>query len=178
MGKFSFPKRGHPMRKRGKAQAALEFLTTYGWAFLIILIMIGALAYFGILNPDRILPERCNFPATIGCIDYLIDSGAADSLTLRLKNSVGEVIDVTSLTARSEGATSVTCVAADLTPLVGWSTGGVTDIELGTCFFTAAGFRPGNKEKLIVELTYNTVRSGPSFPHDVEGEVYASVQEI
>ena len=29
-----------------------EFLTTYGWAFLIILIMIGALAYFGILSPS------------------------------------------------------------------------------------------------------------------------------
>ena len=36
-----------------KAQAALEFLTTYGWAFIVILIMIGALAYFGVLNPSR-----------------------------------------------------------------------------------------------------------------------------
>ncbi|MBI2659218.1 hypothetical protein HYX05_03935 [Candidatus Woesearchaeota archaeon] len=46
-----------------KSQAALEFLTTYGWAFLVILIMIGTLAYFGILNPSKILPNRCNFGA-------------------------------------------------------------------------------------------------------------------
>jgi len=38
------------MNKKG--QAALEFLTTYGWAFLVILIMIGALSYFGVLNPS------------------------------------------------------------------------------------------------------------------------------
>ena len=31
-----------------KSQAALEFLTTYAWAFLVIIIMIGALAYFGV----------------------------------------------------------------------------------------------------------------------------------
>ena len=43
-----------------KSQAALEFLTTYGWAFLVILIMIGTLAYFGILSPGKILPNRCN----------------------------------------------------------------------------------------------------------------------
>ena len=29
--------------------------------------MIGSLAYFGILRPSRILPERCNFGAEIGC---------------------------------------------------------------------------------------------------------------
>ena len=50
------------MKRNGKkSQAALEFLTTYGWAFLIILIMIGALSYFGILSPSKLLPNRCNF---------------------------------------------------------------------------------------------------------------------
>jgi len=33
-----------------KGQAAIEFLVTYGWAILIVLIAIGALAYFGVLN--------------------------------------------------------------------------------------------------------------------------------
>lgn len=36
-----------------KGQAALEFLTTYGWAFLVILVMIGALTYFGVLAPAK-----------------------------------------------------------------------------------------------------------------------------
>ena len=34
-----------------KGQAAMEFLMTYGWAILVVLVVIGALAYFGILSP-------------------------------------------------------------------------------------------------------------------------------
>ncbi len=44
-----------------KGQAALEFLMTYGWAFLVILVMIGTLAYFGVLNVSALLPDRCQF---------------------------------------------------------------------------------------------------------------------
>lgn len=40
-----------------KGQAAMEFLMTYGWAILVVLIAIGALAYFGVLSPERFKPE-------------------------------------------------------------------------------------------------------------------------
>jgi hypothetical protein len=36
----------------------MEFLMTYGWALLVILLVIAALAYFGMLNPDRFLPDK------------------------------------------------------------------------------------------------------------------------
>ena len=82
--------------KNKKSQAALEFLTTYAWAFLVIIIMVAALAYFGILNPSKLLPNRCNFPAEIGCEDFSMDAedGAADTFNLRLTNNVGEPITV------------------------------------------------------------------------------------
>jgi len=32
-------------------EAILEFLTTYGWAIIVLAVMIGALAYFGALKP-------------------------------------------------------------------------------------------------------------------------------
>ncbi|MAH51939.1 hypothetical protein CMI37_39340 [Candidatus Pacearchaeota archaeon] len=44
--------------KNRKSQAALEFIMTYGWAFLVVFVAIGALAYFGVLSPDRFLPEE------------------------------------------------------------------------------------------------------------------------
>lgn len=49
-----------------RAQAALEFLMTYGWAILVVLAAIGALAYFGVLSPSNFVPERCvtSNPAT------------------------------------------------------------------------------------------------------------------
>ena len=48
--------------KRG--QVALEFIMTYGWAILVVLVAIGALAYFGVLNPGKYLPEKCFFGVT------------------------------------------------------------------------------------------------------------------
>ena len=51
-----------------KAQAALEFLMTYGWAILVVLAAIGALAYFGVLNPSNLLPDKCTASPGTGCI--------------------------------------------------------------------------------------------------------------
>jgi hypothetical protein len=55
------------MNKR--AQAALEFLMTYGWAILVVLAAIGALAYFGVLNPSNFLPNKCVASPGISCVD-------------------------------------------------------------------------------------------------------------
>src|SRR3989339_453464 len=60
-----------------KSQAALEFLMTYGWAILVVLVAIGALAYFGVLSPDKFLPAKCQLPAGIACTDFKIDNGGA-----------------------------------------------------------------------------------------------------
>ena len=38
---------------RGKGQAALEFLMTYGWAILIVIVAIGALYATGMLKPCK-----------------------------------------------------------------------------------------------------------------------------
>jgi len=42
-----------------KSQAALEFLMTYGWAILVVLVAVGALAYFGVLSPCRLYQIGC-----------------------------------------------------------------------------------------------------------------------
>ena len=54
-----------------RAQSALEFLTTYGWAFLVILIMIGAMSYFGVLEPTRFLPDKCTWSPAVGCVEQI-----------------------------------------------------------------------------------------------------------
>lgn len=38
---------------RSKAQAALEFLMTYGWAILLVIVVVGALYATGMLKPCR-----------------------------------------------------------------------------------------------------------------------------
>ncbi|MBI5391980.1 hypothetical protein HZB00_03170, partial [Candidatus Woesearchaeota archaeon] len=52
-----------------KGQAAMEFLMTYGWAILVVLVAIGALAYFGVLSPSRFLPRSCTIGPGFSCDD-------------------------------------------------------------------------------------------------------------
>jgi hypothetical protein len=64
----------------------MEFLMTYGWAILVVLAAIGALAYFGVLSPDRFLPEKCTLPSGVACLDFTATTSA---VTLVIQNSAG-----------------------------------------------------------------------------------------
>src|SRR5512141_234455 len=74
------------MMIRKKGQAALEFLTTYGWAFLVILVMIGALAYFGVLRPGDVLPAKCMFSPEVQCMEHQI---LPNQVQFKIRNNVG-----------------------------------------------------------------------------------------
>lgn len=72
-----------------KGQAAMEFLMTYGWAILVVLAAIGALAYFGVLSPKNLLPSSCTVSAGFGCSNAKAVGTGAE---LILRNNMGEDI--------------------------------------------------------------------------------------
>ena len=155
--------------KHIKSQAALEFLTTYGWAFLIILIMIGTLAYFGILNPGNILPNRCTFGSEFQCLDYQLQTA---QLKLRLKSSVGEPIDVSSITFTSDSTTVFSCTVPPAMP-TSWKSGDVKELTWTGC--TDGGLVQGEKGKVGITLRYNSVTSGSGYAKEIKGEVLSRV---
>jgi hypothetical protein len=77
-----------------KAQAAMEFLMTYGWAVLVVLAAIGALAYFGVLSPDKFLPEKCMLVPGLACVDSKIGQ---TSIELIVQNSMGRDITINTI---------------------------------------------------------------------------------
>ena len=102
--------------KRG--QAAIEFLTTYVWAILMILIMIGALSSFGIMNPDFLVPERCNLPPDFACIEYSAQRGTGTDgqFDIILRNNVGmtlEMFNITSFEVNTVDAGLDNCAVVD-----------------------------------------------------------------
>ena len=90
------------MKKRG--QAAMEFLMTYGWAILVVLVAIGALAYFGVLTPEKFLPEKCLISAGLYCSSFKAE--AAAGITMLVENSLPKDITVTAV-AFKDGATTL-----------------------------------------------------------------------
>jgi len=71
--------------KRG--QAAFEFLMTYGWALLVVLVALSALAFFGVFSQGGFLPDQCLMFAGFNCISYYASS-SADQLLLTFKNGL------------------------------------------------------------------------------------------
>ena len=72
----------------------MEFLMTYGWAILVVLIAISALAYFGVLNPSRFLPESCTLVPGLSCVDH---KATSSTVTLVIQNGMGQDLDVFSV---------------------------------------------------------------------------------
>jgi len=173
-----------------KAQGALEFLMTYGWAFLVILIMIGALAYFGVLSPTKFLPERCTFGSQFLCKDYLLDYNDGDpAISLQLQNNLGQAIYVTSVDASSQEGfgtcTDITVTDSDDTDAYDESADGSVEaisdgeyftVTAGTCS-TLGGMTEGSKYKVQVDVTYYAATSSSDFAHTVTGEIFANVEE-
>ena len=155
-----------------KSQAALEFLTTYAWALLGISILIGSLAYFGILTPSKLLTDRCNVGSEIGCMQYIIKQ---NGLKLKLTNNVGNSILVDSMSIINEG-TSL-CTIND--PLSGgsWAIGEAKDFTLLCPGFASAGITVNEKKKLGFEIIYHTPQGGGAFKKYVQGELYSIVQQ-
>ena len=165
------------MYKKLKSQAALEFLTTYGWAFLVIVIMIGALAYFGILSPSKVLPNRCNFGSEFQCVDYAI-SVTGNTFKLRIKNSVGQPIniDAAKITLGSESVTQYSCTLTPSTqlPITAWKSGDTKDFTWDACNSATAGFAADDKAKVLVTIKYYPTSSSSTYEKEVKGEVFST----
>lgn len=93
------------MRKK-KGQAAIEFLTTYSWAILGILLTIGALTYFDIFNTNRFIAERCETGAQISCVEAAMTEDGVFSI--RLVNNFPVNVTITSVTLKNDGGTDLT----------------------------------------------------------------------
>ncbi len=150
-----------------KGQAALEFLTTYGWAFLVILVMIGALAGFGILSPKNLLPNRCNLGPELSCEEAQVTYN--NSLVYVIRNSMSDSIKINSETATIDGTSiGAACSISPATLVPGTTT-------TITCPYTANGLPvKGDKAKIAVEIKYTPV--GKALEQSVKGEIFQSVQ--
>src|SRR3989338_6494201 len=93
-----YKRRGGIMIQK-KGQAAMEFLMTYGWALLVVLIAIGALAFFGVLNPSKFLPQQCILGPGLACVDFKVvddPSGITDNdlIHIKVRNGMGRNLDM------------------------------------------------------------------------------------
>ncbi|MFH1663707.1 MAG: hypothetical protein ABH986_02775 [archaeon] len=94
------------MFKNNKGQSALEYLMTYGWALVVIVIVIAALFAFGVFNT----PKNCTQTSGLLIKDYDFNGG---TIQLRIQNGTPDTITLTAFS--SEHSTSWYGLGGDAT---------------------------------------------------------------
>lgn len=143
-----------------KSQSAMEYLMTYGWAILVVLIALGALFYLGVFSPKT--PNTCIAVAPITCTDVKIVDGATDVITVSVA---------------ATGTSSATLGTLTLTSPVSYSTVNWDNTQIPTSTPTArtapspaaniADLAKGNKFVGTIDVTY-TPQGGVSHTTQVQ----------
>ncbi|MCX6776889.1 MAG: hypothetical protein NTY73_02900 [Candidatus Micrarchaeota archaeon] len=156
-----------------KAQLAIEFITTYSWAFLLILLV--ALVAFYYLSSQQPAPQ-CNFGADMSCqtFKFFKNSSGNMGLVFQLSNGMGKVITFNG--TQTINVTNVGKTGTNSYTGYCWSTG--TIVQGGDpiyCSFniTDTVMVPSiNKNvKFDVVLNYVDCETSPNYPNSCVGGV-------
>jgi len=142
-----------------KGQAAMEFLMTYGWAILVVIAAIAALAYFGVLDPAKLLPERCSFPAGMDCFDKASVVGETlpanndGTVTVALRNNIAFPVVVSSIVSTLNDAVTPVCTV----------NGATIDYDDGNGYVAPSALEIRNNAVFRVRLNGCDIASGDKF---------------
>ncbi len=161
-----------------RAQAAMEFLMTYGWAIMVVLIVIGALAYFGVLNPQRLLPPKCTFPTGLSCRDHIV-TASGDEVKINLVNGLGKAIYIRNVSADPLTGNPITapCNATMVSALY-VRNGDSVDLNLNSsCTIANMFVDPNTKYRWDINLDYYYADSDASYTKTISAELLTSIEE-
>jgi hypothetical protein len=124
-----------------KGQTAMEYLMTYGWAILIVIIVAAALYALGVFSPP--VGERATGFYTLGTPSAWTYTTTDDLFKIKIRNGLGSTITVSE-------------VKVEL------STGGTSSVN-----DTSISISPGNVQEIVVNCSangdLNTLASGDSY---------------
>ena len=153
-----------------KAQAAMEFLTTYGWAILILIIVIVALANLGIFRSPQ-TPNSCSVSAPFACSDVIVKDTISPAGGLYPTNITIKANNVGTFSVGTFTPTSGSC--SGTATLIGASFNGNGDNRISLPCATAP--ITGNKEIGELELIYTI--AGAGVPHTTVLKFSATVED-
>lgn len=87
---------------------ALEFLSTYGWAFFVGILILLGMAYFVAFNQAALLPASCDFPRSSGVECVSAEAFQDGTLVLKLYNHGGDLRFADAACTYEDGASVTT----------------------------------------------------------------------
>jgi hypothetical protein len=140
-----------------KAQSAMEYLMTYGWAILIVIIVAAALYALGIFNPATYTGRIPTGFTTLGAPDDW-DVNSAGDVRILLNNRLASQIEVYTITAST----------ATGTPDI-WSTANCTGANDYMTIAPGGNIDPSSAcSSLTYDLNVGSQTAGTTYSVDVE----------
>lgn len=84
------------VKREGRGQVAFEFLTTYGWVLLIIVIVLSSMWSMGFNDPRAFTKKGCIRFNNLGYKDHRFDREGY--FHLKLSNDIGVTVDIENFT--------------------------------------------------------------------------------
>ncbi len=152
-----------------KLQSAIEYITTYGWAILVLAIVLSALYMLGVFNNDSFAPNVCSFPANIGCVTAELFS--TGNLIINIEQSTQNPINITAIGCNTNGTPSGMNI---IKPQIYLQIGANQTFKI-PCYESNVIFTggPGTLYTGYVIINYTDVQSG--FQHVVVGKLVQKV---
>ncbi|VVB58471.1 Uncharacterised protein [Candidatus Anstonella stagnisolia] len=157
----------------------MEYLVTYGWALLALLVVLVALVSSGIFSASHFIFEECNFQPNLACSPYILySSETASTLQFSVRNGLGFPIKFTNVNVSF--ASGQTPQAAVTAPASIVQDGEKYDVKINF----ASPLPRGSQQTLYVQLFYVNCMSasaadcsGTSGEYTTSGRVVANVQQ-
>ncbi|MFH1445199.1 MAG: hypothetical protein ABIF08_01820 [Nanoarchaeota archaeon] len=168
--------------KTKKAQAAMEYLMTYGWAILIVIIVAAALFALGVFNPTAWTGQQATGFGGLGTpSDWELKSDG--TFNIKLENSLaGKTVTVYNITAEL-GSTSVTWTTYDYDDALGHLVLGTgASVDLSTLVGTNNPYSidlgsPTTGSSFSIKITINMITESGAYPTAVVGTLTGTVKE-
>jgi hypothetical protein len=152
-------------RDSRKGQAALDFMMTYGWAIVLVVIIAIALFAMGIFDPSNFMGSKAAGFAGVTVTGWSMDN--AGTLTMKVVNNVGSPVRLDSINVTIAG-TSALVVVTNATLAVGEASSTLTS-AVGA--FGAPATGTGYSAK--ANIKYTDVNAG--FPYTSSGTLTGKV---
>ncbi|MFH0818130.1 MAG: hypothetical protein V1909_05885 [Candidatus Micrarchaeota archaeon] len=151
-----------------RGQSATEQIITYGWAGMILIVVLGVLLYFGVFNFSNSIPERCVFQNGFFCKSHRLYAESNGNITAS--------VYVTNKLSQKVKITSILCSEEPVNPATGYPARGLFATSLvmlpeGTKNFTISCFKkdgtykasPGESYQGLIYVKY-VIEYGQSVP--------------
>nr|HLC62999.1 hypothetical protein [Candidatus Nanoarchaeia archaeon] len=151
-----------------KAQAAMEFLMTYGWAVLVVMIIISSLYAMGIFSPN--VPNSCKIDSPFNCVDIKAESNGKVTFAISSNDvTTADRVDVKNGVVICQPVASVPPALTVLEKLRD------SDNAQQLVEFQCAALSKGDSVKGTIEIKYNQLVTG-ELGHTAAGTFYAKAE--